>query len=107
MCHNSASNEQNVRVGMGVDKTESYDGLVGQTYELKSMLHAIHSAGEEGAEPDRHLPEHGIYAWAPSEDLLRNWPGAGQRRFRCSVRIRRRRSCNPQLLHADLSAGVE
>jgi hypothetical protein len=48
ICHNSASSEQNVRVGMGVDASESYDGLVGQTYELKTMLHAIHSAGVPG-----------------------------------------------------------
>ena len=45
ICHNSASSDQNNRVLMGVDKSEAYDGKVGQTYELKTMLHAIHSAG--------------------------------------------------------------
>ena len=45
ICHNSASSEQNVRVAMGVDASEAYDGQVGQTYEFKTMLHAIHSAG--------------------------------------------------------------
>jgi OmcA/MtrC family decaheme c-type cytochrome len=77
MCHNAASSEQNVRSGMGVDKTDSYDGLNGQTYEFKSMLHAIHSAGHEGQKPIVIYRSNGIYAWAPSEDLLRNWPGAG------------------------------
>ena len=46
ICHNSASSDQNNRVAMGVDQSEAYDGQVGQTYELKTMLHAIHSAGD-------------------------------------------------------------
>jgi OmcA/MtrC family decaheme c-type cytochrome len=75
-CHNSASIEQNVRVGMGVDATESYDGLVGQTYELKTMLHAIHSAGVPGNSPIVIYRTRGIYAFASSEEVLRNWPGA-------------------------------
>jgi OmcA/MtrC family decaheme c-type cytochrome len=75
-CHNSASIEQNVRVGMGVDATESYDGLVGQTYELKTMLHAIHAAGVPGNSPIVIYRTRGIYAFASSEEVLRNWPGA-------------------------------
>jgi OmcA/MtrC family decaheme c-type cytochrome len=77
ICHNSASNEQNVRVGFGVDASEAYDGKVGQTYEFKSMLHAIHSAGEDGAAPIVIYRTRGIYAWATSRDLLPNWPGEG------------------------------
>ncbi|HWJ06736.1 MAG TPA: hypothetical protein VNS57_13230, partial [Steroidobacteraceae bacterium] len=79
MCHNPASSEQNVRLTTlgGVDATESYDGLAGQTYEFKSMLHAIHSAGHEGQKPIVIYRSNGIYAWAPSVDLLRNWPGTG------------------------------
>jgi len=73
ICHNAASSEQNVRVGMGVDKTDSYDGLNGQTYEFKSMLHAIHSSGHEGQNPIVIYRSNGIYAWAPDESLLRNW----------------------------------
>jgi OmcA/MtrC family decaheme c-type cytochrome len=81
MCHNSASNEQDVRVGFfGVDASEAYDGKVGETYEMKSMLHAIHSAGGPG---DRGAPYvlyrqgQGVFAWAADESLLRNWPGSG------------------------------
>jgi OmcA/MtrC family decaheme c-type cytochrome len=77
LCHNSASNEQNVRVGMGVEASEAYDGKAGQTFEMKSMLHAIHSAGEEGAAPIVIYRNRGIYAWATSRDLLPNWPGEG------------------------------
>jgi OmcA/MtrC family decaheme c-type cytochrome len=73
MCHNSASSEQNVRVGMGVDKTEAYDGKSGMTYEFKSMLHAIHTAGVDGQKPVVIYRGNGIYAWAPSESLLPNW----------------------------------
>jgi OmcA/MtrC family decaheme c-type cytochrome len=73
MCHNSASIEQNIRVAMGVDKNEAYDGLVGQTYELKTMLHAIHTAGEAGKNPIVIYRNNGIYAFAPSTSLLPNW----------------------------------
>ncbi|HEX9225642.1 MAG TPA: hypothetical protein VF885_03160, partial [Arthrobacter sp.] len=72
VCHNSASSEQNVRVGMGVDASEAYDGKVGQTYEMKTMLHAIHSSGETMA-PIVIYRTRGIYAWAGSEDQLPNW----------------------------------
>jgi len=83
VCHNSASNEQNVRVGMGVDASEAYDGKAGQTYEFKSMLHAIHSTGEAARFGDvNQAPiviyrNRGIYAWAESRDMLSNWPGEG------------------------------
>jgi OmcA/MtrC family decaheme c-type cytochrome len=73
MCHNSASTEQNIRVGMGVDKSEAYDGLVGQTYELKTMLHMIHSAGEAGQNPVVIYRGNGIYAFGPSVSVLPNW----------------------------------
>ena len=80
ICHNSASNEQNVRVGMGVEASEAYDGKAGQTYEFKSMLHAIHSAGDRGdanMAPIVIYRNRGIYAWAESRDMLANWPGEG------------------------------
>jgi OmcA/MtrC family decaheme c-type cytochrome len=79
ICHNSASSDQNNRVTMGVDKTEAYDGRVGQTYELKTLLHAIHSAGMEDEQGN---PTHGtlaiyrtrgIYAWAPEGVTPPNW----------------------------------
>jgi OmcA/MtrC family decaheme c-type cytochrome len=77
LCHNSASNEQNVREDYGVDASEAYDGKVGQTYEFKSMLHAIHSAGEES--PIVIYRSRGIYAWAPEGTTLPNWPGTGSK----------------------------
>jgi hypothetical protein len=52
MCHNPASTEQNRRVDIGIDATDAYDGLAGQTYDLRYMVHAIHAAGAEyGASP--------------------------------------------------------
>jgi OmcA/MtrC family decaheme c-type cytochrome len=77
ICHNSASNEKNVRVGMNVTAAEAYDGKTGETYEFKTMLHAIHSAGHDGQKPLVIYRSNGIYAWAPSESLLQNWPGTG------------------------------
>jgi hypothetical protein len=74
VCHNSASSEQNIRVGMGVDKTEAYDGKPGQTYEMKTMLHAIHSAGE-GTKPIIIYRNRGIYAWVPEGTTPANWAG--------------------------------
>ncbi|MFA5517115.1 MAG: hypothetical protein WDA20_12585 [Desulfuromonadales bacterium] len=76
LCHNEASSEQNVRVDYGVDAAEAYDGKPGQTYGFKSMLHAIHSAGETG-EPIVFYRSRGIYAWAADESVLPNWPGTG------------------------------
>jgi OmcA/MtrC family decaheme c-type cytochrome len=76
LCHNSASNEKNVRVGMGVDPSEAYDGKSGQTFEMKTLLHRVHSVGTEALEP---LPvviyrTRGIYAWAPEGVTPPNWP---------------------------------
>jgi OmcA/MtrC family decaheme c-type cytochrome len=74
ICHNSASSEQSVRVEMGVDASEAYDGKVGQTYEFKTMLHMLHAAGEEGNKPLVIYRGRGIYAWASDVSLLGpNW----------------------------------
>ena len=78
LCHNSASNEKSVRVGMGVDESEAYDGKVGETFEMKTMLHRIHSAGTEGSPPYVVYRNRGIYAFAPDTSGLPNWPGTGQ-----------------------------
>jgi OmcA/MtrC family decaheme c-type cytochrome len=72
-CHNSASTEQNNRLAMGVDKSEAYDGKVGQTYELKTMLHAIHSAGDETHKTFAIYRTRGIYAWTPEGVTPPNW----------------------------------
>ena len=72
ICHNSASSDQNNRVAMGVDKTEAYDGRVGQTYEFKTMLHALHTAGEQ-AKSLLIYRTRGIYAWAPEGVTPPNW----------------------------------
>ncbi len=77
VCHNSASSEQSVRYGMGVDASEAYDGLVGQTFELKTMLHRIHTAGEQTeAAPFVIYRTRGIFAWAPEGAVIPNWPTA-------------------------------
>jgi hypothetical protein len=47
-CHNPAANEKNNRVNMGVVATEAYAGKVGESYDMRNMVHAIHSAGESG-----------------------------------------------------------
>jgi OmcA/MtrC family decaheme c-type cytochrome len=71
-CHNSASSDQNNRVAMGVDKSEAYDGLPGQTYEFKTMLHAIHSAGEQTGVFSIYRTR-GIYAWTAEGVTPPNW----------------------------------
>jgi len=74
ICHNSASSEQNVRVQMGVNASEAYDGLVGQTYEFKTMLHAIHAAGDATGVLAIYRTR-GIYAWAKEGVTPPNWAG--------------------------------
>ena len=76
MCHNPASNEQNVRHNEGVTAAEAYDGKAGETYEFKSMLHAVHSAGETGA-IFMSYRTNGIYVWANEDTVIPNWPGTG------------------------------
>ena len=72
ICHNSASSDQNNRVLMGVDASEAYDGRVGQTYEFKTMLHAIHTAGGQTNTLAIYRTR-GIYAWAPEGVTPPNW----------------------------------
>jgi OmcA/MtrC family decaheme c-type cytochrome len=77
VCHNAASNEQNVRTDtMGVDPADAYDGGVGETYEMKTMVHRIHSAGES-ANPYVIYRGRGVYGFAEDASLLPNWPGTG------------------------------
>jgi OmcA/MtrC family decaheme c-type cytochrome len=73
ICHNSASSDQNNRLTMGVTASEAYDGVVGQTYEFKTMLHAIHSAGQQ-TDTFAIYRTRGIYAWAPEGTTPPNWP---------------------------------
>jgi len=79
VCHNAASNEQNVRVAtMGIDPADTYDGQVGETFEMKTMLHRIHSAGEDDSAPYVIYRGRGIYGFAPDvADMGPNWPGTG------------------------------
>jgi OmcA/MtrC family decaheme c-type cytochrome len=73
LCHNSAANDQYVRAGMGVDASEAYDGQAGEAFEMKTMLHAIHSSGEAEI-PFVIYRGRGIYAWARDVSLVPNWP---------------------------------
>jgi OmcA/MtrC family decaheme c-type cytochrome len=72
ICHNSASSDQNNRVTMGVDASEAYDGRVGQTYEFKTMLHGVHTAGGQTSTLAIYRTR-GIYAWAPEGVTPPNW----------------------------------
>jgi OmcA/MtrC family decaheme c-type cytochrome len=76
MCHNEASSEQNVRVGMGVDASKAYDGKGGQTYGFKTMLHAVHSSGDPTHKPLVIYRTRGIYAFGPDVTKIPNWPGS-------------------------------
>ena len=77
VCHNAASNEQSVRTDrMGLAAADAYDGKAGETFELKTMIHRIHSAGESD-NPYVIYRGRGIYGFAADESLLPNWPGTG------------------------------
>jgi hypothetical protein len=62
---------------MGVDSSEAYDGSVGETFEMKTMLHRIHSSGTKGSPPYVIYRNRGIYGFATDDSLLPNWPGTG------------------------------
>jgi OmcA/MtrC family decaheme c-type cytochrome len=107
LCHNAASNEKNVRVGMGVDASEAYDGKVGETFELKTMLHRVHSSTYDWdpLPDDRNTPDvvenvkynppylvyrnRGVYAFANDPSVLPNWT-AGEDCVHSSGRVGRR-----------------
>ena len=73
LCHNEASSEQSVRVFDGVDASEAYDGKAGMTYGFKSLLHAVHSAGENGAITMCYRTN-GNYVWAGHNTVIPNYP---------------------------------
>lgn len=73
MCHNEASSEQSVRVFDGVSATEAYDGKVGMTYGFKSLLHAVHSANENGAITMCYRTN-GNYVWTGETTVIPNYP---------------------------------
>jgi OmcA/MtrC family decaheme c-type cytochrome len=78
MCHNPAANENNNRVNMGVTSAEAYDGKAGETYEFRTMIHAIHSSGETG-QPLVYYRTNGIYFFGSKDALaeVTSWPGTG------------------------------
>jgi OmcA/MtrC family decaheme c-type cytochrome len=78
MCHNPAANEKNNRVGMGVTADEAYDGKVGEAYDMRNMVHAIHSAGETGM-PLVYYRSNGIYFFGTKDALaaVTTWPRTG------------------------------
>jgi len=86
VCHNSAANDQYVRVDeFGVDASEAYDGKAGQNFGIKEMVHGVHPSGtaaygdSDGAQvPLVIYRGRGIYAWAEDESKLANWPGTGE-----------------------------
>jgi OmcA/MtrC family decaheme c-type cytochrome len=77
LCHNPASNEGNNRANMGVTAAEAYDGKTGETYDMRTMVHAIHSAGETGF-PLVYYRSNGIYFFGTKAALAKvtTWPTA-------------------------------
>ena len=76
-CHNPAANEKNVRVDMGVTAAEAYDGKVGEAYDMRNMVHAIHSA--QNGMPLVYYRSNGIYFFGTKEALAKvtTWPSTG------------------------------
>ena len=80
-CHNPAANEMNNRVLFQVDATEAYDGKPGEAYDLRNMVHSIHSAGETGRAYVVYRTR-GIYFFGNQASLdnaiaNKNWPTTG------------------------------
>lgn len=80
-CHDPASSEQQNRLAMGITAATAYDGKAGQTYDFRTMIHAIHSAGETDAALV-YYRNNGVYAFGSRAAIdrlkaTRGWPGAG------------------------------
>jgi OmcA/MtrC family decaheme c-type cytochrome len=75
MCHNPASNEKNNRVAtFGINQSQAYDGKVGETIDLRTLVHSIHSAGETGRNYIVYRTR-GIYAFGNDASIaaIPNW----------------------------------
>jgi hypothetical protein len=78
-CHNPASNEKWYRSGvLGLTAAVAYDGKVGETIDMRTMVHAIHSAGETGR-PLVYYRSNGVYFFGTKAALaaVANWPTSG------------------------------
>jgi hypothetical protein len=80
-CHNPAASETSVRVGFGVTAAEAYDGKAGETYDMRTLVHSIHSAGETGM-PYVVYRTRGIYLFGSAAAIAdvkanKNWPTTG------------------------------
>ncbi len=80
-CHNPASSEGNVRVGFGVTATTAYDGKPGQTYDMRTFIHALHAGGETNM-PIVIYRTRGIFFFGSQAGLDgyiadRHWPTTG------------------------------
>ncbi|HSM92540.1 MAG TPA: hypothetical protein VLT47_06585 [Anaeromyxobacteraceae bacterium] len=80
-CHNPASSEQNNRVLFQVDATEAYDGKPGETYDMRTMIHSVHAAGENGRSYVIYRTR-GIYFFGNAASFAdavatRHWPTTG------------------------------
>ncbi len=73
MCHNPASSEQNNRVKWGITEETAYDGKSGETYDLRTMIHAQHSGGESGA-PLVYYRSNGVFFFGLETSLPDTWP---------------------------------
>ena len=75
-CHNPASNDKNWRDSYGVTAPNSYDGKAGETYDLRTMVHAIHSSGDTAMPWVIYRGNNGVYAFGSQAalDALPNWP---------------------------------
>jgi OmcA/MtrC family decaheme c-type cytochrome len=82
VCHNAAANEQYRRVAMGVDASEAYDGGAGETFEMRTMIHRIHSVNHDwdpNPDAERYNPPYlvyrgrGIYAFSNDVSDVPNW----------------------------------
>jgi hypothetical protein len=80
MCHNPAANEKNNRTDVfGVNSAAAYDQKVGESYDLRYMVHAIHSAGETGM-PLVYYRTNGIYFFGSKDRPCRGDELADDRR---------------------------
>jgi OmcA/MtrC family decaheme c-type cytochrome len=79
MCHDPASNEKYYRLGtLGLTAANTYDGKVGETIDMRTMIHAIHSAGETG-KALVYYRSNGAYFFGSQAALAANtlWPTTG------------------------------
>ena len=72
-CHNPSATDQGVRMGLGINASNSYDGKDAESFSMAYNMHAVHGVGERDAFYLVYR-NRGLYGYGGPTTTPRNWP---------------------------------